>query len=278
MGGMYQLPQMFPDGAVLPASPSLDAMRTPRATPLPVLLGTNKDEQKLFFYFAPRYVYRIFGLFPVFRDRGAFLRDSDYATRSWKLRGVDDPARALSAAQPGHVFAYRFDWDEEGRFLWADLSLMIGAAHGLEIPFVFDHWQLGPTSGRLYNDGNAAGRKELSAAMQSYWAAFARDGDPGRGAHGELPAWTAWNDGGDKFVVLDTQAGGGIRMESRVETNAELVDAIAKDPSYASDVERCASLAWVHRSSPEAFAFREVGGGVCAAREPKDWIAAASAL
>ena len=54
--------------------------------------------------------------------------------------------------------------------------------------------------------------------MMSYWAEFARSGAPGRGGRGDLPLWTAWNsaDGGDKFIVLDTEQGGGVRMSRDV--------------------------------------------------------------
>ncbi len=34
------------------------------------------------------------------------------------------------------VFAYRFDWDEQGKLLWMDFSKIFGAAHAMEIPFV----------------------------------------------------------------------------------------------------------------------------------------------
>ena len=34
---------------------------------------------------------------------------------------------------------YRFDWDEEPTVMFYDLSIALGAAHGLEIAFVFGH-------------------------------------------------------------------------------------------------------------------------------------------
>ena len=111
---------------------------------------------------------------------------------------------ALAQSQPGRVFAYRFDWDEEPRVLWADLGALIGAAHGLEIPFVFGHWELGRTGRVLFDESNRAGREALSAMMMSYWAEFAYSGDPGRGRDGTLPRWAPWQDGGETYAVLDT--------------------------------------------------------------------------
>ncbi len=278
--GMVDLPQIFPDGAVLPSEPTLELLRTPgRFHAVPVMLGTNKDEEKLFAFLNPGYVWRLFGLLPIVRDRSVFFRDTDYRTRSWKIAGVDEPARALAASQPGRVFAYRWDWDEEPSVLWADLGELVGAAHGLEIPFVFDHWELGPEGRYLYGEANAPGREALSAAMQSYWAAFARDGDPGRGADGELPAWRPWDSAGEKYAVLDTPAGGGFRMSGETETMAELTAAIAADPTWADDAERCTALAWIHERAPSSFdaaAFASTGGGRCARFDPRELIAAAA--
>jgi para-nitrobenzyl esterase len=275
---MYYAPQLFPDGAVLPAEETLAVIRAGRHNSVPVLIGTNKDEQKLFTFISPRYVWRLFGVLPIVRDERAYLRDSDYATRAWKIRGADEPARALASSQPERVFAYRWDWDEQPSVLWADLGELIGAAHGLEIAFVFGHWSQGANSRALYTEANAPGREALSAAMQSYWVEFARSGDPGRGLRGELPAWTAWDEAGDKYVVLDTEAGGGIRMARETESLDQLIAAIEAEPSYADAAARCSALAALSLNAPESFGadrFSASAGGSCAAKTRQAWLAEA---
>jgi len=277
--GMYDAPQVFPDGSVLPAEDTLSAIRAGRYNAVPVLIGTNADENKLFFFLDPRYVRRVFGIFPIVKDETAYFRDTDYATRGWKINGADEPARALSEVQPGRVFVYRWDWDEEGSVLWADLGELIGAAHGLEIAFVFDHWSLGREGRALYTKQNEPGRKALAAAMQGYWAEFARNGDPGSGRNGGLPAWTAWNEAGDKYIVLDTEQGGGIRMSAETETLPELIAAIEADATYADTATRCTALAFLHRNAATTFTaeqFATSAGGACAEKSPSSWIAAAS--
>ena len=106
----------------------------------------------------------------------------------------------------------------------------------------------------------------LSASMRSYWAAFARDGRPGRGRDGSLPEWRPWDPDVDKYVVLDTEAGGGIRMDSRVETPDAIAAEILADPSYRDDGERCLALAVladeVRLSMGEA-GFRRAANGRC---------------
>jgi len=92
----------------------------------------------------------VFSVIPTIRNRERYLRDAEMITRIWRLMAVDEVASDLSRAMPGEIFSYRFDWDEEPSFLWSDLSELIGAAHGFEIPFVFGHWNLGSSSHRLY--------------------------------------------------------------------------------------------------------------------------------
>jgi para-nitrobenzyl esterase len=96
----------------------------------------------------------------------------------------------MRRVQGPSVFAYRFDWDEEPSVLGTDLGEMIGAAHVIEVPFVFGHWDLGPNSKRLFDEDNAPARLALSQKMQSYWGRFAWTGSPGRGRDGVQPAWS----------------------------------------------------------------------------------------
>jgi para-nitrobenzyl esterase len=276
--GMYDAPQVFPDGAVLPAQDTLAVLRAGKHNQVPVVLGTNADENKLFAFLDPRYVRRLLGVFPIVRDEAAYFRDTDYGTRSWKINGADEPARALSETQPGRVFVYRWDWNEEPSVLWADLGELIGAAHGLEIPFVFDHWDLGPETRFLYTEENAPDREALADAMQGYWAEFARTGNPARGGKSDLPAWTAWDEAGDKYLVLDTPGDGGIRMARETETLDALIAAIEVDATYADAAQRCVALAQIQRNAAAAFPparFAAAAGGACAGKTPAAWLAAA---
>jgi hypothetical protein len=84
--------------------------------------------------------------------------------------------------------------------------------------------------------------------MMSYWAEFAKRGAPGRGSRGDQPAWSAWDarDGADKFVVLDTPQGGGLRMAKDMVTNDALLAELRSDPRLADAAARCQVLAdWI---------------------------------
>jgi len=249
--GFYDMPQWFRDGAVLPAVETPAAFAAGAYTRVPVILGTNRDEAKLFMFASSKHVRRFLRI-PRLRDAEQYEREARYRSRFWKAYGVDEPAAAMRRVQGPSVYAYRFDWDEQPRVLGADLGRMLGAAHVLEVPFVFGNWNLGPNSKLLFDDGNAPGRLALSDAMQSYWGQFAWTGSPGRGRDGRRPMWTAWDPSrpdADKYVVFDTEAGGGIRMSHETESTGALIAELARDPAF-DDAARCALLAEWTRDVP----------------------------
>jgi para-nitrobenzyl esterase len=208
------------------------------------MIGTTRHEDRLFLFADPNYVKRLFGVVPRVLDSDRFLATADALAAGWKAEGADGPADAMWRTQP-NVYVYRFDWDEEPKLLGLDLGTYLGASHAFEIPFVFGHWDLGGQGNVIYTPENEPGREELAAKMMSYWAAFAANGDPGRGRDGSLPAWTAWDGrpGAPKTQLLDTTAGGGVRMISEVTTKDGVLASVEADSRLASKTDRC----WVYR-------------------------------
>lgn len=265
--GEFTNSKMFEDGAVLPSGPLAHAFRPGKTfNRVPVVLGTNKDEEKLFLLFNPEYTSEFFGLVPTWRDKDRFLRDADTVTRIWRVMAVDELAHDLSRAMPGEVFSYRFDWDEEPDFLWFDVGEMVGAAHGLEIPFVFGHWELGPDTDLLFDDSNLERRETLSAAMRSYWAEFANNGHPGKGRGGNFPHWAAWTEGASRFALLDAEHEGGLKMVEGHETVKQIETSILADTTYANLERRCRALAAIYEWAPQSFTaddYSQAGRGLC---------------
>jgi len=239
MGGMIRMPMVLRDGHVLPREESEKLLAEGLYNRVPVIAGTNRDEIKLFMFGDPKAVRWWFGFLPRMRDPERYGITAEYGTLGWKLTAVDEPAAIMRSVQGPSVYAYRFDWDEEPSFLGSDFSKLLGAAHGLEIPFVFEDFD---TSffGRMFTAQNLAGRQVLSDAMSSYWTQFAYTGDPGRGRDQSLPAWSAWdpNEGGPKFIVFDTAADGGVRMTDQPLTKEALLAKLASD-SRLDDSLRC---------------------------------------
>jgi len=210
-----RIPSVFQDGVVIRRG-DLAALLADPATHIdvPTVLGTNRDEPKIFMAFDPRLVRSAFGLPYALRDPANYEREARYRSLLWKADGVDSIAERL-AAHGAPAYAYRWDWDEQGKAYGViDLSMVVGAAHGLEIPFVFGFFDLGPRSELLFHERNEAGRLELSARMMSYWAEFAATGNPGRGRNAQAPQWLPWSAdaAAPRMMVFDTPAGGGIRM------------------------------------------------------------------
>lgn len=244
----FDPPRVIADGVVLPAS-GIRAALASRETfnAVPVILGINAEEAKLFNVFDRRLVRWRFGVLPVPRDRALYDAMGRYPSRMWRVSAVDEPARQMTASGHADVWTYRFDWDEEGSAFGSDLSVLLGAAHSMEIPFVFGHFRhLGAFDKYAFTEANAPRRLALSAAMMGYWAQFAATGDPGAGARGANPAWTRYVAAPDAPNILALDAGpGGIRMLADHETQARIKAGLFQD--LKDDAQRCFVFAAMRR-------------------------------
>jgi para-nitrobenzyl esterase len=260
---MPAVPNLISDGVVLPLPHPLEVLgkREARAD-VPVLLGTNRDENKTFLFGHPGLVRRLTPLYMRLRDAPRYNALAEAMSRSWKVGGADAPAGAL-AESGGTVFVYRFDWDEQPSVLGANLAEMIGAGHGVEIPFVFGHFDLGARANVIFTEENAPGREQLAQAMMGYWAAFARSGQPGKGGR-ELPEWAPFGQA-QTFMVLDTAAGGGVRPAAGKLAMDDVIAAVDRDERLRDPRERCAVLREVIRWSQllPSDAYPALEGGAC---------------
>jgi len=218
-GGMFTMPNVFPDGAVLPEAGYATLEDGTYPNKVPTILGSNKDEMKLFMSGDP-----------TFAGREDFYEIvTSYGSDIWKATGVDQPARKLSShADQPDVYAYQFLWgtlDETGKSqLPGLLGFRLGAFHGLEIPFFFGNdvffvfFQV-----LIFTEQNRPGREALSAAMMQYAAQFARTGDPNPPGAG-LPEWQPWSSetGGPKCILFNVDEDQALDVKmSTVELSVE---------------------------------------------------------
>ena len=239
--GMYSAPQSFRDGTVLPQDTLYTVFSDPsRYNSVPLITGTNRDEAKLFLAQDPEFVELRFGFLPRVKDLQAYNELSAYLTDSWKAMAVDGIADIMAANSSEPVFAYRWDWDEGGKSWLIDYSELLGAAHGLEVAYIFGGFDGAIGAPGLYTDNNIAGRDLLGQQMRSYWSEFASTGDPGNGRSGVLPQWRPWSNAGANLMLLDTASGGGLRMVNEPMTVAMLKERIAQDPNIPELRSRCA--------------------------------------
>jgi para-nitrobenzyl esterase len=266
-GTLDRFPTVYQDGLVLRRGPLPELLADPATHhDVPVILGTNRDENKMFMAFDRQLVRSAFGLPFAARDPEAYEREARYRSLKWKADSVDSLADVLGT-KGAPAWAYRWDWDEQGKaYNVVDLTRLLGAAHGLEIPFVFGFFDVGPQSGLLFHEDNAAGRLALSERMMAYWAGFARNGIPGRGSDARGNEWQPWTSdtAAPRMIVFDSPAGGGIRMEPSNASRVSLVAMLEQEPLV--DEQRCALFKSVFRDRLDDWAdaaWPRFNGGRC---------------
>jgi len=233
--GNLDVPRVILDGIVLPEGGMAEAFSNPATfNNVPVMTGTNRDEMRLFNMLDERFVKTYFGMIYRARDPVLYERISHYQSLIWRVRSVDTVGQAMIGGGHNEVYAYRFDWDEEGSFLMSNFADLMGAAHGLEIPFVFGEWAFAGRADRfIFTRKNEGPRVALSDAMMDYWGSFAATGRPEGDAR-----WGTWGSNG-AHIVFDTEADGGIRMEQGALSVSDVFDLILVDPQLESDEQRC---------------------------------------
>jgi para-nitrobenzyl esterase len=206
--GMIRFPNSFGDGTVLPVD-FYGALKTGHYNKVPIILGTNKEEAKLFLRLDPSFL-------PWLSD-GSLFKDpakaelydlaAQYQSDGWKVMAVDQLAGILrsNADQPA-VYAYQFLWGAGGlkkSVLPLPTNVLLGACHAMEIDFVFGTEAVS-LGGYAFDRKNRPGRVALSNAMMDYWAQFALAGNPNRDGSG-LPEWKPWSntEGLPKTILLD---------------------------------------------------------------------------
>ena len=131
VAGMFNVPRIIADGYVLPKEGM--EFRRGQFNKVPTMLGTNRDEMKLFYALDDDYVYSFSTFLIYVKDKERYDLENEYASNNWKIGGVDQPARKLKKSGNLDIYTYRFDWDEEPKYLWMDFSQIFGAAHGLSL-------------------------------------------------------------------------------------------------------------------------------------------------
>jgi para-nitrobenzyl esterase len=207
--GMLGLGAFTPyiDGVTIPRPP-IESVRAGDGARVPTLLGSNRDEWALFDLFVPGsteiVVAQLRGRFASAVDRmhAAYLaaRDDGSAERAWlDLAGevaFRIPMIRLAEAQAKHapVWMYRFDWSSPA------FGGKLGAAHALELPFVWNVVDT-PVGQMLLGGDTSAG--SLATTLSSAWAAFIRGGAPA--AEG-LPRWPIYELPRRSTMLLDRES------------------------------------------------------------------------
>ncbi|MDM0056877.1 carboxylesterase/lipase family protein [Variovorax fucosicus] len=235
--GIYRSPRPVRDGVVLPREPLAEVFSCGQWNRVPVILGSNRDEFKTFSADKPEHSRLLLGKLPLLRDRRGYQVEMKYLSLAWKALFVDAPADAMLAGGHTEVWTYRFDWDEAPAVPFVRPDLLLGAAHAMEMAFVFRD-----TAGELDIFGvntrfNRSGRAVLAQAMGDAWISFARKGVPTVPGH----EWTRRDIAEHRpdCLVFDTARDGGIRMARLGTDMAAVKQALRTDSAADPATLRC---------------------------------------
>lgn len=183
-----------------------EIMSVAALSPKPLVIGTNRDENKLFSAFDPTqanitqdkwlaFTHRIF-------DANAELAAATYES----LRPGESPAQLISAVNTDIAFRRRAQLFSEQRcennnptwmywFTWATpvFGGVLGSCHALDIPFAFDNLEA-PGTDLLTGDGPE--RQSLANRFASEIVQFAQHGHP---------SWEQFNTETRPTLQLDTE-------------------------------------------------------------------------
>ena len=229
-GGGIAIPTVFLDGRVIHADGYAAFRNGNWPNKVPVILGGNMSETKLFLYGSPVF-------------NGETLQDpavadlyrlvAGYGSESWNVRGRDNLARDMSNSGAGGIYTYQFNWGEDD--LPAPYQFLYGASHLMNIDLFFGN-QDGLFSRIAYSEENLPGVRALSDAIIAYTAGFARTGNPNRGRH-DLPAWNSWTAGGEnRGMLLDAKGETAVLEMNAVPYTAEGVEARLQAEPRADEV------------------------------------------
>lgn len=214
------------DGDLVPDYP-VKLARDGRSHPVPLIIGTNRDEAALFRWMksplmpiAPK---TIRAMFDEIAAEQPELQIPSEAQIGSAYSGIRTRARGLHVARDvgfrmptvwfaeGHaavapVYLYRFDWTTPMLRL-----LRLGAAHATELPYVWGNLVMGPRDITFKLGGLKQG-EALSERMRARWANFAHGAEPAG------PAGEPWR----RYAVGD-------RATLRIDRHDDLVDDLDRE-------------------------------------------------
>lgn len=193
------------DGELVPEAP-VDVLRAGRGIPVPLLIGTNRDEASLFHFMrSPLMPVTDAEIMRMFTNLHAEQPDLALPSVDQVLTGyagLNARRRGLAIARD---IAFRLPtlWAAEGHARVADTWLYrfdiatpalrvlgIGATHGAELPYVWGNF--GPRRGNLpFRLGGRRAAEVASARIQARWGAFVRGEQPDAAGAVEWPRYAS---------------------------------------------------------------------------------------
>ena len=245
-----EIPLLTNDGIVIPKIGLKEALSKKEfVNNVPTIAGSNRDEVKFWLAFSDYFVEldnsvgsSLFDIPKVLiKDKNAYEAFNFYRSSAWKVRGVDEPLNSLRIAGNKNLYSYRFDWDDQRKFIIADFSQLIGASHALEIPLLAGDATLvggSPISNFIYPKGIS--KFFTSRNMMLFWSNFAKTGDPGFSSNNIqwLPFFEE-NQSKRSFMIIDNKKN--LQMAEDNLSLQTLTEDLYLDKRL-SEIEKCVVL------------------------------------
>lgn len=217
------------DGDLLPEAPAT-VLHEGRGLPVPLVIGTNKDEASLFTYMKspliPVTEERIMTMFSDMAADNPAVDLPSVAQVQTAYENVRHRAMGLGVARD---IGFRMPtlWIAEGHSRVADVWLYrfdhatpflrligLGATHGSELAYLWGSFSAGPKDLTFRLGGRRSG-EEISARMQERWTAFAHGRTPDAEGVAGAPSWPPYE---------TTTDGAGTRATLVIERHDTVVD------------------------------------------------------
>jgi para-nitrobenzyl esterase len=211
------------DGKIVVEEPET-AFRAGRQARIPYMIGANNREFG-FMPLPPAAVEGMLARFGAEKDNVVAAYDPEKVGKMGEV-GVGiasdgamvEPARLLARLAAGSgqpTFEYRFSYVASSL-----RKTTLGALHATEIPFAFE------TVRAKYGDATTPEDQAIAAAMNAYWVAFARTGDPsGEGR----PKWPRYSEKDD--IVMEFTIEGPAAKPDPWKARLDFIERFASAPS-----------------------------------------------
>ena len=231
------------DGIVIPNEGVYKALEKTDPS-LVVVAGTNKDEMNYWFVNSEYFYDTSFEIRRTLKRSEANLRSwNKYRSAIWRYKGAEEPLRRMSKSND-NLYSYRLDWDEEDDGIFGDYSLFVGAAHGIDIPFIANSFDMEQIpwyiKNILFPESTAEGRDALSALMMRYWGNIAKYGDPNVFVPQKWEKFTASD---NQMIILDNPQDPNFGMVTNPVMPKTLLKEIESDSALEIE-ERCL-IGWI---------------------------------
>lgn len=202
------------DGDLLPEAPAA-VLASGRGIPVPLLIGTNRDEASFFIHMkSPLMPVTEERILQMFADMRSERPDMALPSRTQVLQAYEGVRQRAIGSGVARDIAFRLPtiWIAEGHSRTADVwlyrfdhatpaldMLAIGATHGAELAYVWDNFARGRVDPTFWLGGRRTA-EQVSQRVQARWIAFARGATPGGAIDAAEPLWPRYD--GDRRATL----------------------------------------------------------------------------